>query len=318
MPQTEGHKQHIGAVIAPGNYDGVHRGHQVLLERARAMADRFGVGTRVVTFYPHPAALLAPEQAPETLTPPERRRELLLGYGVDEVEVVEFTREYAAQTPREFIERMRAGGARGFVVGHDFRFGRRAQGDTAFLQTVGQEEGFAVDVVDPVLDHVTHPALRISSTAVRDALRAGAVREATMLLGRVYDIAGEVVRGDQRGRLLGFPTANLHGGAAMHPDDGVYAVAVRRLAVASDAPLLWGVANLGKRPTFAAGRSVEVHLLDFDAAIYGETLRIGFVARIRGEQRFDGVDALKAQIMRDCDSARAVLATAEQRELRWI
>lgn len=301
-------------IVAPGNYDGVHRGHQVLIARAQALAGRLGCRTRVLSFYPHPTALLAPERAPEPLTTPERRRELLLAYGIDTVEIAAFTKEYAAQSPTAFLDRLHSHGARGVVVGHDFRFGQRAAGTPEMLAEWGRKHAVEVDVVPPVIEG----GVRISSTAVRNALAAGAVERATELMGHAHDVTGRVIPGDQRGRALGFPTANLSGVQVLRPADGVYAVQVRRLDRTQERQLLPAVANLGTRPTFEAGYSLEVHLLHFDEPLYGEVLRVGFVKRLRAERRFEGIEALKAQINRDCEAAEQALQAADQGPLAWI
>ena len=210
---------------------------------------------------------------------------------------------------------MREYGARGLVVGPDFRFGRDRGGDVALLQRFGQQHGLSVIVEPPVLVD----GVRVSSSAVREAIALGDVQRATLLLGHVHEVSGEVVRGDQRGRTLGFPTANLRADNVLQPADGVYAVVARVL----DAPpgasaLLHGVANLGVRPTFAAGRSLEVHLLDWSGELYGSRMRVGFVTRVRPERKFGGLDALRAQLALDCESARVTLNSADEASWAWI
>jgi riboflavin kinase/FMN adenylyltransferase len=306
-------------VIAPGNHDGVHLGHQALIARARRHAEQHGLRTVALTFDPHPEVVLAPERAPTPLTTLPRRRELLLRAGADEVLVLAFTPELAALTPEAFLDALRAQGARGLVVGPDFRFGRGRAGDLALLERYGQEHGLAV-LIEP---NLLVDGGRVSSTAIREALRAGAVERACSLLGHLPELEGEVVKGQQRGRTLGFPTANLATEPVLHPADGVYAVVARMLgdgkaASASQSALRLGVANLGVRPTVAAGRSVEVHLFDFDRDLYGARLRVGFVGRIRPEQRFSGLEALRAQIGLDCEAARSTLAASERRLWHWI
>lgn len=298
-------------IVAPGNYDGVHLGHRVLLAAARELA---GDGERVtvLTFDPHPAHMLVPERAPLLLTTIARRRELALAAGADALEVARFDAEFAKQSPEEFVqrvlvERLRA---RGVVVGPDFRFGRERAGDVSTLEGLAAHHGFEVRAVDPVeVDGAV-----VSSTRIRAVLSEGDVVAAAALLGRVHDVAGEVVEGDRRGRTIGFPTANLDCEAVVLPADGVYSVVAR----APGGELLRGVANLGVRPTFAAGRSVEAHFFDFDGDLYGASLRVGFVTRLRGERSFDGLDALKAQISADAERARADLATASSEAWAWI
>jgi riboflavin kinase/FMN adenylyltransferase len=300
-----------GSVVTPGNHDGVHLGHRALLAAARAMADREGLEVVAMTFDPHPATVLAPERAPALLTTIERRRELLAGAGADRVDVVRFDRTFASLSAEEFVEARLAGAlrARGVVVGPDFRFGRGRAGDTETLRVLGRAHGFEVITVEPVL----LDGEVVSSTRVRAMLAEGDVRAAARLLGRMHDVDGLVVRGDGRGRSIGVPTANLDCDPVLLPKDGVYAVVVK---VGSD--LLPGVANLGVRPTFAAGRSVEVHLLDVDRDLYDARVRVAFAERLRGEQRFDGVEALKAQIARDVSAARAIFAQESRKTWRWI
>ncbi|HET6337124.1 MAG TPA: bifunctional riboflavin kinase/FAD synthetase [Polyangiales bacterium] len=308
-------------VIAPGNHDGVHLGHRALLRTARRVADAHGYGTRALTFEPHPAALIDPARAPEKLTLQPRRAELLRGAGADSVVVQAFTREFAALAPEDFVDWLLAQGAKAIVVGPDFRFGRQRQGDVTLLKTLGSHRGFEVLIEEPVLLQNE----RVASSAIRIALRRGEIGNANRMLGRFHEIQGEVVEGDRRGRTIGFPTANLHPEPVLPPSDGVYAVIARQLpaadAVGSDAgevELLLGVANLGTRPTFAAGRSVEVHLFDFDRDIYGTRLRVGFVERVRGEQKFSGIDELRAQIQRDSDHARQLLLARDRELEQWI
>jgi riboflavin kinase / FMN adenylyltransferase len=301
------------AVVTPGNHDGVHLGHRALLSAARTVADRDGLSALALTFDPHPAVVLAPERAPTLLTTLARRRELLLALGADAVHVQRFDREFASLSPEEFVRRVLVDSlsAAGVVVGSDFRFGRGRAGDLARLRELGRENAIAVVTVDPV----TADGEVVSSTRIRNALGEGDVGLAARLLGRIHDVDASVVRGEQRGRTLGFPTANLACDAVLLPKDGVYAVVARRAGAKN---LVHGVANLGSRPTFASGRAVEVHLFDFDADLYDARLRVGFVARIRAEQKFDGVDALKAQIGRDTERARVLLTGADQELWRWM
>lgn len=277
------------------------------------MADRDGLEVVAMTFDPHPARVLAPERAPALLTTIDRRRELLLGQGADRVEVVSFDRTFASLSAEMFVQSRLVEGlsARGVVVGPDFRFGRGRGGDIETLRELGRKHGYEVVVVDPVrLDDEV-----VSSTRVRAVLGEGDVRMAAKLLGRVHDVAGTVVRGDGRGRSIGVPTANLDCEPVLLPKDGVYAVVAR---IIGEEALLKGVANVGVRPTFAAGRSVEVHFLDLDRDLYGARIRVGFVERLREEQRFDGIEALRAQIARDVETARGVLAGEPEDSWRWI
>jgi riboflavin kinase/FMN adenylyltransferase len=300
-------------VIAPGNHDGVHLGHQALVQTARAHASRHGLRAVALTFDPHPSALLAPERAPTQLTTVARRTELLLAAGADQVVVQSFTHEFAALDPEAFLQTLLDRNARALVVGPDFRFGKGRAGDVAMLQQFGAQHGLAVIVEPPVLVG----GERVSSSAVREAIASGDVEHATAMLGHLHELTGEVVMGDQRGRTLGFPTANLATEPVLHPADGVYAV-VARVLDRTPIEYLRGVANLGVRPTAAAGRSVEVHLLNWSGDLYGARLRLGFLKRIRPERKFPGLDALRAQIAVDCEAARATLAAASEGTWAWI
>ncbi len=296
------------SVVTIGNFDGVHLGHQALIARA-CEGDAPSVG---VFFDPHPTAFFAPERAPKLLTSPSRRAELLRAYGLDSVDVRAFDDAFAAQTPDEFVANVlvKSHAAKRVVVGHDFRFGRDRAGNTDTLRELGQTHDFDVVEVAPV----SHEGSVVSSTSVREHVQSGDVVAASALLGRFHETEGTVVQGDQRGRTIGFPTANLEIPGIV-PADGVYAVVCRVLDT-SAAPI-YGVANVGVRPTFEAGRSVEVFLFDFDRDIYGETLRVGWVQRLRGEVRFDGIDALVAQLNQDVENAKSIHQVGDARA-RWI
>lgn len=293
----------------------MHRGHRALVDAAVAHARPLGLRVVALTFDPHPLHLLAKERAPARLTTNARRIELLRGAGCDDVHVATFDAAFAAQSPEAFIDEVLVHtlAARAVVLGPDFRFGAKRAGDLALLQRLAQARDFEVLPVAPLCEG----GVPISSSRVRSALLDGDVASATALLGRVHDVDGEVILGDQRGRTLGFPTANLRPSEVLLPADGVYAVVARRLADAS-APVLGGVANLGVRPTVGAGRSVEVHLFDWSGDLYGVQLRVGFVARLREERRFGGLDALTAQIAKDAAEARANVAGREQELGRWL
>jgi riboflavin kinase/FMN adenylyltransferase len=310
------------AVVTPGNHDGVHLGHRALLSAARAHAASHGLRVRALTFDPHPAAVLAPDRAPTPLTTLARRRELLLRAGAEEVQVQAFDHAFAALRPEAFLEQLWESGARAVVVGPDFRFGKGRAGDLALLRRWGAERGMDVLIEEPV----EVDGERVSSSVIRSTLAEGDVARASRLLGRLHDLDATVIHGDQRGRKVGFRTANLETPTVLVPADGVYAV-VARLIPQDDADiqndtsgtLLRGIANLGERPTFDdAGRSLEVHLFDFDADLYGQRLRVGFAARIRGERRFDGIDSLRRQIEVDCAAARDTLDDLDATSWAWI
>jgi riboflavin kinase/FMN adenylyltransferase len=259
--------------------------------------------------------VLAPDRAPTLLTTPMRRVEILKRAGADEVLVMPFDEVFASMPPRTFAEKVliEACGARCVVVGPDFHFGHRRSGNVETLRALGRELGYDVVVVEPVL----FEGKPSSSTRIRACLREGDVISAAGMLVRFHEIAGTVVHGDHRGRTIGFPTANLACEDVQLPKDGVYAVVARRLDDTKRV-LLGGVANLGVRPTMAAGRSFEVHLFDFDDDLYGAQLRVGLVARLRGEERFPSLDALKAQIAKDCDAARDAVLHAPTEWLSWL
>jgi riboflavin kinase/FMN adenylyltransferase len=303
------------SVVTPGNYDGVHLGHRALLAAARAVSAATGGSLRVVamTFDPHPMYFVAPERAPELLTTPARRAELLRGLGADEVVVRRFDAAFAALSPEQFAEQVLGTelGARAVVVGDDFHFGTARAGDVAMLHRLGEQHGFQVVEVPKVM----MGGEPVSSTRIRQSLARGEVDLAARMLGRVHETARRVIPGDQRGRTIGVPTANLELIGTLAPAQGVYAVLARVLGEAS---VHVGVANLGTRPTVAAGRSFEVHLLDFDRDIYDRELRVGFVGRLRDEQRFPDLAALKAQIARDITDARRIVESCAPELLAWI
>lgn len=290
------------SAVVPGNHDGVHAGHRALLAAARRRAAAAGLEVVALTFDPHPLAVLAPERAPLPITTVPRRVELLLEAGVDRVEIARFDAAYASQGPEDWVERwlIERLAAKVVVVGPDHQFGAGRAGTIGLLRGIGARRGFEVVEVGPV-----SIGERVSSSRIREAIRKGDLATATAMLGRVHELEGTVVEGDRRGRTIGFPTANLDPDRIVMPADGVYAVIARAHGRAPG--ILRGVANLGTRPTFAAGRSVEVHLLDFDGDLYGARLRLGFVERLREEKKFDGIDALRAQIAHDVGAARVRL-----------
>ena len=292
------------AVVAVGNFDGVHRGHQALVLAALARARSRSDVCLALTFDPHPAVVLSPQRAPRSLMTLEQKAELLAALGVDVLTVLPFTPTLAAFSPRDFAARVLVGAlrARSVVVGEGFRFGKGRAGDVAELQRLGQELGFEVMAVSAVLQD----GLRVSSTGIRESLREGDVARAAVLLGRPHFVDGRVVRGDGRGRTLGIPTANLALENEVAPKEGVYAA---RVALPAGGPPRAAVANLGRRPTFGGDAvALEAHLLDFEGDLYGQRLRLSFVERLRDEKGFPGPHALVAQISADVLQARRVLA----------
>jgi riboflavin kinase / FMN adenylyltransferase len=300
----------VPTVVTVGNFDGVHRGHLMLVARTVALAGALGARAVALTFDPHPATLLRPDQVPLALQSVEERVAMLRAHGLDEVVVLPFDAELAAMDAGAFVREVLVDrlGATTVVVGENFRFGAGARGDVALLRHLGADLGVSVEAVTLVADDATV----LSSSAVRARLVAGDVVGVAHALGRPFTLAGEVTRGDGRGRTIGVPTANVAvaPGRAL-PADGVYAcraVAATGSARGEDHP---AVVNVGWRPTFAGTtRTVEAHLLDAPAGLdlYGAVLTLSFIARIRGEQRFDGPDALVARIREDVHEARRILA----------
>lgn len=294
------------SVVVIGNFDGVHYGHQAVLRQARALADARGLRCVVLTFAPHPSEVLG-RGAPPQLTSLARRIELLREHGATDVAVEPFTMDLAAWTPERFARDLLALrlGTQVVVVGRNFRFGSKRAGDFETLQSLGAALGFEA-VAAEVAGDAEGP---FSSTRVRDALAAGDVERAARILGRPHALGGVVEHGDARGKTIGFPTANLGGVEEMLPAYGVYAVRVRRERKGTGTGET-GVMNIGVRPTVdGVSLRIEVHLFDFDQDLYGERLRVDLVARLRGEQKFAGLDELRAQIARDAENARKVLST---------
>ncbi|WP_432479051.1 bifunctional riboflavin kinase/FAD synthetase [Nocardioides sp. GXQ0305] len=293
------------SVVTVGNFDGVHRGHQAVLSRAREAADREGLRVVAVTFDPHPMAVLRPDHAPAMLTGIEERAELLARAGVDDVLALPFSREIAAWSPVEFVDRVLVGAlhAAAVVVGANFRFGAKAAGDVALLREAGQERGFTVEGVP--LDG--GPQVW-SSTYVRTCLAEGDVAGAAEALGRPFAVRGVVLEGERRGRELGYPTANvpLAAGRAA-PVDGVYAGWLRR----RDSGEQWPAAiSVGTNPTFEGERErrVEAYALDRDdLELYGVEVEVAFVERLRGMVAFDDVDELLATMADDVGRTRSAL-----------
>lgn len=296
------------SVLTIGAYDGVHRGHQAVIGEVRRLAEEQGAHSVVVTFTPHPASVVRPESAPRLLTDDAQRLELLAETGIDAAVVLNFDENLRHEDPEAFVERVLAGalGASVVVVGEDFHFGVGRTGNVAELRRLGARHGFDVQPVSLLdrSDGITEP---VSSTAIRRALAGGDVEQAAAMLGRPFEARGPVEVGDQRGRLLGFPTANVAVPAPIClPADGVYAGWYER----PDGTRHRCAINLGRRPTFydhAETSLLEAHLLDFDGDLYGETAKVHFVAFLRSERKFDGIDSLVAQLKLDIEHARRSL-----------
>jgi riboflavin kinase/FMN adenylyltransferase len=303
-----------GTVVTIGAYDGVHRGHTAVIARVRELAADRGMATAVVTFDRHPAAVVRPESAPPLLTDLDQKLELLAATGVDFARVIHFDEARSLEPADEFVrdDLVTCLNAKVIVVGEDFHFGHRRSGNVDVLRALGRELGFEVQPLElvgvdgaPALDE----GKKVSSTAIRALLLDGSVEAAAELLGRPYEVRGIVGHGDEKGRELGFPTANLEvPDEICLPTDGVYA----GWYVRPDGRRHPCAISLGRRPTFYDDQPyslLEAHLLDFDGDLYGEPARVWFTDRLRGQLKFDSVDALIDQMALDCSRAATLLAS---------
>jgi len=296
--------RHPYPVTAIGNFDGVHLGHRAILNAAIDRARARGGTAFALTFDPLPAKLLAPASAPQLILAPADKFELLRLSGIDGVIVLDFTLELSMLSPRDFVRDCLRGkiGAREVVVGHSVSFGHNRAGNAALMVELGRELGFDTTVVGPV----KIGGVKVSSTKVRELILAGDMRGAASLLGRYHSLSGRVVRGRERGRTIGYPTANLDSETECIPPDGVYATR----AILDDG-VYPSLSNIGMRPTFAeSARTIETHIFDFTRDLYGMRIKLELIERIRAERKFDSPDALKAQIARDLRKAREILASA--------
>jgi riboflavin kinase/FMN adenylyltransferase len=291
-------------VLTIGNFDGVHIGHQVLFRQVMEKAEAIGGTSVVMTFEPHPIRVLNCGKDFSLITLYEQKVELVAAAGIDTLICVPFTKEFAATPARTFIKSILVDriGMKSVVVGQDYSFGKRREGNISLLKEMGKTYGFEVTVSG----WVEAGSRRISSTEIRNLVAQGKVEEAKDLLGRYYQVRGTVIRGrDRGGRLLGFPTANLTLSDELCPKEGVYAVTVELEGKVYD-----GVANIGYSPTFDNGDfSIEAHILDFRVDIYDKPIRVNFIKRLRGEKKFSGPEALAAQIVKDVTQAREVLSS---------
>lgn len=291
-----------GGIIALGNFDGFHLGHQAVVGRAIATARAQGRPAIVATFDPHPVRLFVPDAPPFRLTTLDQRERLFAAAGADAMLVFQFTRELASRTADEFVAMLAQDfGAAGVVTGEDFTFGKGRAGNVELLRTLGHEMGLSAHAVAPVVDETGEV---ISSSRIRDALVAGDCATATRLLSRPFAIEGPVIDGDKRGRTIGFPTANMELGPYLRPAYGIYAVRVRF----PDGSVKAGAASLGIRPMFDPPKELlETYILDYTGDLYGQTLEVSLIERLRGEEKFDGLDALVAQMNDDIARARQIL-----------
>ncbi len=295
-----------GCVVAIGNFDGVHRGHRAVIERAQAVARAHDRPCAVLSFEPHPADFFARKPVIFRLTPLGDKAQALARLGVQGLIVLTFDARLAALSAEEFVEQvlMRQLGVAGVVAGYDFHFGKARQGTPDFLEEAGRRHGFGVEIVARIAEDAEGSLDAVSSTATRAALAEGDVARAAMLLGHFWSVSGIVEHGKKLGRTLGFPTANLRLDPSCGLLPGIYAVRVVARGVT-----FGGVASFGRRPTFDNGALLlEVMLFDFSGDLYGETLTVAFVGFIRAESKFASAEALVAQMQQDVRAARALLA----------
>ena len=288
-------------IAAIGNFDGVHLGHQALLRETVRIAGEQDAAPGAIVFEPHPRRFFSPDAPPFLLYASEMRDKFLKDHGAEEILKIVFDASLSKLSPSNFvydvlIDRL---GVSGLVAGADFRFGAKRAGDRAYLEKVGEDLGFHVEIVDLLKEG----SEKFGSSAVREAIKQGDMASAASMLGRSWSVSGRIAEGQKLGRTLGFPTANVTLGEIIEPRHGVYATRAR-----VDGKEFAAVSNFGRRPTVGADAPLlETHLLDFDGDLYGKTLEIVFVEFIRDEQKFDGLDALKAQIAKDRDQASKIL-----------
>ncbi|RUM92950.1 MAG: riboflavin biosynthesis protein RibF [Thermodesulfatator sp.] len=296
------------AALTIGNFDGVHLGHQALFSKVVEIAKETGGDRVALTFHPHPMKVLRPDNPPKLISTLEQKVELIMAAGIDHLVCLPFTRDFAKTTATDFVKNIlwESLGVRDLVVGYDYACGKGRQGDISFLKKMGTELGFNVHVVQPVMVD----GKIVSSTAIRELVKQGNMREVRKMLGRYYQIRGVVQKGKKRGGpVVGFPTANLAiNREDLCPKPGVYAVQVLH-----GDTCYGGVINIGYNPTFGDNKlGAEVHIFDFKKDIYGHEIKVNLVARIREEKKFSGPDELAAQISKDIEKARHILEGAEK------
>jgi riboflavin kinase/FMN adenylyltransferase len=299
-----------GAVVALGNFDGVHLGHQALIGAAREQAKAAGAPLGVLAFEPHPQEFFRPSQQSFRLTPFRAKARLIAGLGTDFLYALAFDAEMAAKSADEFISDVLLGGlgVKAILVGEDFQFGQGRAGNIATLSQAGRERGFGVTVFKPV---AASGHDKISSTQIRDALKQGRPDEAARLLGHHWSVEARVEHGDKRGRALGFPTANMKHVDCLQPAFGIYAVRAKVLDDDRVVSEHAGVSSFGVRPMFQVDTPLlETYLFDFDGDLYGKHMAVELIAYLRPEAKLDSLEALKAQIAKDCEDAKKALANA--------
>ncbi|MFP4097729.1 MAG: bifunctional riboflavin kinase/FAD synthetase [Alphaproteobacteria bacterium] len=298
-------------VVVIGNFDGVHLGHQALLERACLIAKEKGKKVAALTFEPHPRQLFRADEPFRRITPAPLKKERLLHYGADIIFSLPFDWDFASQPPEQFAQDIliNALAASHVVIGHDFRFGQLRQGKA---QTI-KDAGIPVNVVDEIIGH--GDIEEISSSCIRQLLQDGKIEQANTLLGWAWEIRSKIIKGDQRGRQLGYPTANMELGETIHPAYGVYACCAR---LSNETHWRDGVANIGIRPMFEVKTAlVETYIFDFNQEIYGRTVCVQPVKRLRGEAKFDSLDTLIAQIEKDCAQAKEILMSSKNQDTNF-
>jgi riboflavin kinase/FMN adenylyltransferase len=300
MPQggLGGNASGMGLTI--GNFDGVHRGHRAMLERLVAKARELKLACSVLTFEPHPREFFSPGTAPARLSRLREKLELIAEAGVDRTHVLRFGARLAALSPERFVEDvlLRGLGVRWLLVGRDFRYGARRAGDFAALQSAAARQGFGLEAMDDVMEG----SQRVSSSGVREALAAGDLAAAARLLGRGYTMSGRVAHGERLGRTLGFPTANI----VLRRRPPLAGIFVVEAELEETHKTLRGVASVGRRPTVKANAAplLEVHLFDWDGDLYGRHLRVKFLHKLRDEEKYDGLEALRSAIAQDVAQAK--------------
>ena len=302
-PDDTSPAQWKGSIVALGNFDGVHRGHSTILERVRVRGTELGTRAGILTFDPHPPRIVRPDKAPPLLMTQEQKLAAVAATGLDGAAVVRFTPEVSRWTPEEFVNNVLVDWlhVREVWVGSNFLFGHDRSGNFSQLRTLGGRYGFVVEKIDPV----RYKEFVVSSTRIRRLVTDGNVDEAGALLGHHYTLEGEVVTGARRGQAQGFPTANLRTANELVPPNGVYAT-----TVTIDGDIYPSVTNIGVRPTFesAGARTIETHLFDYEGDLYGVRIGLSFVQRLRDEEAFPDVEALKRQIASDCEAAKTLFS----------
>ena len=293
-------------MVAIGNFDGVHRGHAAVIKRAEVLAKKLGKPAAVLTFEPHPADFFAKKSVVFRLTPAEQKAQALDDLGLDGAIVMSFNADLASLTAEDFVADIlvRRLGVSGVVAGYDFHFGKARSGTPAFLKDAGPRYGFQVEIVDRIAEDANGSLEAVSSTSIRNALAQGDMAKVTAYLGRDYTVTGIVSHGKKLGRTLGFPTANLELTVGDHVLQGIYAVRAK-----FDGEWHDGVASYGRRPTFDNGPALlEIFVFDYSGDLYGKTMQVALVEWLRGEEKFDSVEALIAQMNADSAKAKLVLA----------